>query len=113
MLLNLFVPQNSPEMVRKAFSATGVIPFNPQKINLANFPSSRPDTELQAIDSPVKATSSTCRVNDVELHPLVKQDVIPKHLANAFVYTPPPNKSKSKSKVVKSARIITSEEVKN
>ena len=53
-----------------------------------------------------------CRVNNVALHPLVKQKLIPKRLADVFVYTPPPNKSKTKSKVVKKARFVTSEEVK-
>ena len=63
-------------------------------------------------DTPVKATCSSCRSADVELHPLVKQGIIPKRLAEVFTYTPPPNKTKSKSKIVKAARIVTSEEVK-
>ena len=44
-------------------------------------------------------------------YPLVKQGAIPKHLAGVFVYTPPPQKKKSKSKIVKYARIVTSDEV--
>ena len=97
--------------VKKAFQATGVIPFNPDVIDLSKFPTSLADIEIAA-DSPIKATCSSCRSANVELHPLVKQGVIPKKLAEVFVYTPPPNKTKSKSKVVKEARIVTSEEVK-
>ena len=63
-------------------------------------------------DSPVKATCSTCCVNNVELHPLVRQGIVPKHLTDCFNYTPPPTKTKTKSKVVQKGRVITSEEVK-
>ena len=99
------------ERVQKAFKVTGVIPFNPDIIDLSKFPTSLADLP-PVTDSPVKATYSSCRSADVELHPLVKQGVIPKKLAEVFVYTPPPNKTKSQSKVVKKARIVTSEEVK-
>ena len=37
--------------------------------------------------------------------------MIPKRIAEVFAYTPPPKKTKTKSKVIKTARIITSEEV--
>ena len=45
------------------------------------------------------------------MNPLVKQGVIPKRLTEVFVSIPPPKKTKSKTKVVKTAKIITSEEV--
>ena len=51
------------DMVMKAFIATGVIPFNPSKIDLSAFPSS--SSCPPASESPIKATCSTCRVNDV------------------------------------------------
>ena len=97
------------ENVFMAFSATGIIPFNPQRIDLTQFPSSF--AGAVASDSPVKATCKECRASNVELHPLVKQGVIPKRIAEVFTYTPPPEKTKTKSKIVKTARIITSEEV--
>ena len=93
------------ENVMKAFSATGVIPYDPSKIDLAAFPSS--SATVKEVQSPLKVTCSECRSKNVEFHPLV----IPKKLAEAFVYTPPPEKPKTKSKVVQHARIITSEEV--
>ena len=99
------------EMVEKAFSATGVIPFNPNRINLSSFPTSM-QCSSEPVVSPVKATCKECRVKNVELHPLVKQGIIPKHLADAFMYTPPPQKTKLRSKVVQYARIATSAEVK-
>ena len=99
------------ENVRKAFQATGVLPFDPTVIDLSKFPTSLADLPKPS-DTPVKATCSSCRSADVELHPLVKQGIIPKRLAEVFTYTPPPNKTKSKSKIVKAARIVTSEEVK-
>ena len=46
------------------------------------------------------------------MHPLVRQIIIPKHLADVFLYIPPPESTKSRSKVVKTARVATSEEVK-
>ena len=45
------------------------------------------------------------------MHPLVRQDEIPVRLANVFVYTPPPKKTKTKSKIGEKARVITSEKV--
>ncbi len=101
------------EHVKAAFESTGVVPFNPNKVDLSNYPTSLPSAPVPISESPVKATCSACRVENVELHPLVRQGVIPKHLAEVFVYTPPPAMTKSKSRVVKFARIITSEEVKN
>ena len=98
----------TPENVAKAFSATGVIPFNPNKVNLSQFATS---SSSVCPESPVKAVCSQCRVNNVELHPLVKQGVVPKRLAEIFTYTPPPKKSRSRSKVVKHARIVTSDDV--
>ena len=81
------------------------IPYDPSKIDLAAFPSS--SATVKEVQSPLKVTCSECRSKNVEFHPLV----IPKKLAEAFVYTPPPEKPKTKSKVVQHARIITSEEV--
>jgi len=52
------------------------------------------------------------RKENVELHPLVRQNIIPKHLADVFFYTPPLEKTKSQSSVVKTARVVSSEEVK-
>ena len=97
--------------VKMAFEATGIMPFNPARIDLSSFPTSYAGADVIS-DSPIKATCSKCRISNVELHPLVKQGVVPKHIAGCFTYTPPPKKSKTKSKVVKTARIITSEEVK-
>jgi hypothetical protein len=99
------------ESIAKAFSATGVMPFNPDAIDLSKFPTSLSLDPMES-ESPVKATCSTCRYRDVELHPLVRQGVIPKHLAAVFTYTPPPEKTKTKSKIVTLARIITSDAVK-
>ena len=95
------------ENVLKAFSATGVIPYNPNKIDLTQFSSSLAGTDQSGY--PIKATSSLCRLQDVELHPLIKQGNIPKHLAQVFTYTPPPSKPKSQCKVVKKACITTSD----
>lgn len=99
------------ESIAKAFSATGVMPYNPNAIDLSKFPTSLSIKPIES-ESPVKATCSTCKFRDVELHPLVRQGVIPKRLAEIFTYTPPPDKTKTKSKIVTKARIITSEEVK-
>ena len=49
------------ELVLKAFSATGVLPFNPEKIDLIQFPSSLANN-TPIPESPVQATCSTCRV---------------------------------------------------
>ena len=76
--------------VCKAFEATGIIPFNPQKIDLSQYPSST--CRINEIESPVKVTCSKCRTEDVTLHPLVKQGTIKKSIAAALVYTPPPRK---------------------
>ena len=56
-------------------------------------------------------TYTTCREADVSVHPLVRQGVIPKDLADVFVHQTPAGKSKSRAKVVKNARVITSEKV--
>ena len=64
-------------------------------------------------ESPVQATCSSCRVNNVQLHPLVKSKLVPKKLADVFVYNAPPDKTKSRVKTVEKARIITSDEVRN
>ena len=77
----------TPTMVKKAFSATGIMPYNPSKIDLSLFPSTSPDSYPN--DSPLKATCTSCRKENVELHPLVRQNIIPKHLADVFFYTPP------------------------
>ena len=98
------------ENVLKTFSATRVISFNSNKIDLSQFPSSLAGTDQSG--SPIKATCSLCRSQDVELYPLIKQGIIPKHLAQVFTYTPPPSKPKSQCKVVKKACVITSEPVK-
>ena len=50
-------------------------------------------------------------VNNVQLHHLVKQGLVPKRLASVFTYTVPASKTKSRVKTVEKARIITSEEV--
>ena len=91
------------ELVLKAFSATGVLPFNPA----SQFPSSLANA-TPISESPVQATCSTCRVNNVQLHPLVKQGLVPKRLASVFTYTAPASKTKSRVKTVEKARIITS-----
>ena len=98
----------TPEAISKALSATGIIPFNPKSVKLSNYPSVQNNL---IIDSPVKATCTNCRKENVELHPLVRSGAIPKNIASAFVYTPPPEKTKTKSKIVKKGRIITSDEV--
>ena len=85
----------------KAFSATGVT---------SQFPSSLPGNYQSW--SPIKPACSLCRLQDVELHHLVKQGIIPKHLAQVFTYTPLPSKPKSQCKVVKKGCVITSELVK-
>ena len=76
------------EMVKKAFSANGVISFDPSQIDLS---ASQVNIEV----SPMKATRSNCRIQNVQIHPLVKQGVISKRLADVFTYTPPPDKTKS------------------
>lgn len=98
------------ELVLKSFSATGVLPFNPEKIDLSQFPSSLANA-TPISESPVQATCSTCRVANVQLHPLVKQGCIPKKLADVFMYTAPSGKPRSRAKTVEKARIVTSEEV--
>ena len=68
----------------KLFSATGVFPYMPEKIDISRYPkdiSSDPSPD----DSSVHVRCTTCRKNDVELHPLVRQGFIPKHLADAFM----------------------------
>ena len=70
------------ENVLKAFSSTGVMPYDPTKIDLSHFPSSFANAPVEP--SPIKATCSECRSNNVELHPLVKQGVVPKKLAEVF-----------------------------
>ena len=99
----------SKENVLRAYSATGLRPFNPKKVDISKYASSFASSNVQ--ESPIKATCSSCMVKEVELHPLVRQGLIPKKIASAFVYTPPPTKSKSRSKIVSNARIITSEDV--
>ena len=98
------------ELVLKLFSATGVLPFDPNKINLEQFPSSLAHA-TPVPESPVQATCSTCQKNNVELHPLVKQGCTPKKLADVFAYSISPGKSRSRVKTVECARIITSEEI--
>ena len=85
--------------VKKALSATGAIPFNPNNINLSNFPSSSAGRVEN--ETPIDATCSECRVKNVELHPLVRHGKILVRLANVFVYTPPPKQTKTKSKIVR------------
>ena len=76
------------ENALEAFRDTGIIPFNPNQIDLNDYPSSTaPDLQNE---SPVTIPCSECRVKNVELHPLVRQGVIPKKLAAVFTYTPPP-----------------------
>ena len=83
------------ENVLEAFRATGIIPFNPDQIDLNDYPSSTaPDLQNE---SPVTIPCSECRVKNVELHPLVRQGVIPKKLAAAFTYTPPPKKTRTQT----------------
>ena len=72
------------ENVLKAFSATGVIPYNPNKIDLSQFPSILAGTDQSG--SPINATSSSCRLQDVELHPPIEQGIIPKHLAQVILH---------------------------
>ena len=79
------------------------------QVDISKYASSFANSEIP--ESPIKATCSSCMVKEVELHPLVRQGLIPKKIASAFVYTPPPKKSKSRSKIVSNARIVTSEEV--
>ena len=100
----------TPSAISKAFSATGIIPFDPSRVKLSDYPSVDNDAAITS-NSPIKATCSNCRKENVELHPLVRNRMISKKLAAAFVYTPPPEKTKTKSKIVKTARIITSDEV--
>ena len=77
---------------------------------ICQFPSSLAGTDQSG--SPIEATCSSCRLQNVELHPLIKQDITPEHLAQAFTCTPLPSKPKSQCKVVKKAHLITSESVK-
>ena len=98
-------------MVKKAFSATGVVLFNPNKIDLNAFLKSS-SQEKSPESSPLKATCSNCRIQSVSLHPLVRQGLVPKKLADVFVYSPPPETKRSMWKVVKHARIVTSKKVK-
>ena len=63
----------------KTFSAAGVISYNPNKIDLSQLPSNLAGTDQSG--STIIATCSSCRLRDVELHPLIKQRIIPKHLA--------------------------------
>ena len=88
-------------------------PFNPSKVNLQKYPSSLPCGATRSNDpeSPIHVTCTTCRKEDVSVHPLVRQGVIPKDLADVFVHQTPAGKSKSRTKVVKNARVITSEKV--
>ena len=98
------------ELVLKSFSATGVLPFDSNKIDLEQFPASLAHA-TPVPESLVQATCSTCRKNNVELHPLVKQGCIPKKLADVFTYSVAPGKARSRVKTVECARIITSEEI--
>ena len=75
------------EKVLMAFSVTGVIPFNPQRIDLSKYPSSMSSTPGIS-DSPAKVKCRDCRVNDIAIHPLVKNGMVPKHLAEVMLYTP-------------------------
>ena len=100
------------DLVKKAFEATGVIPYDPSRIELSNFPSSSSSCESETLTkSPIKALCQSCLRNNVDLHPLVTQGVIPRKLANVFTYTPPQDKSKTQCKTIQNARCITSETV--
>ena len=90
------------ENILKAFSATGVIPYYPNKIDFSHFPSSLAGTRQSG--SP-KTTSSLCRLQDIELHPLIKQGVILKHPTQIFTY-PLPSKPKIQYKVVKNKLVL-------
>ena len=59
-------------------------------------------------ESPIKATCSECRVKKVGLLLLLKQGIIPKHIAETFLYII----KKTKSYTVKKVRVVTSEKVK-
>ena len=83
------------ENVLEAFRATGSISFSPDQIELNDYPSTTaPDLQTE---SPVTILCSECLVKKVELHPLVRQEVIPKKLAAAFTYTPPPKMTRTQS----------------
>ena len=71
------------ETVKKAFSATGEVPFNPEKIDISKYPSSSSGFNT-VIESPIQATCTECHKTNVELHPLVKQGLIPKKIAEAL-----------------------------
>ena len=76
------------EAISKPFSVTVTVPLNPESINLLQFPSSSAGALAEL--SPIKAACSECRLNNVELYPLVKQGAISKRLAEVFAYIPPP-----------------------
>ena len=90
-----------------------MFPFNPNKVNLQKYPTSLPcgATTSNDPESPIRVTCTTCRKEDVSVHPLVRQGVIPKDLANVFVHQTPAGKSKSHAKVFENARFITFEKV--
>ena len=92
------------ENVLKAFSATRVIPYNPNKIDLIQFPSSLAGTDQSG--SPIKAICSFSRLQDVKLYPFTKQGIILKHLAQLFTYTPPTSKPKSKCKTKRALLLL-------
>ena len=57
--------------VIEAFRAMGIIPFNPDQIDLNDYPSSTaPDLQNE---SPVTIPCSECIGKNIELHPLVRQ----------------------------------------
>ena len=91
------------EFVLKSFSATGVLAGTvPIKLGTGN---------SRSCISGASDLCSTCRKNNVELHPLVKQGCIPKKLADVFTYSIAPGKARSQVKTVECARIITSEQI--
>ena len=81
------------ENALEAFRDTGIIPFNPDQIDLNGYPSSTaPDLQNE---SSVTIPCSECRVKNVELRPLVRLGIIQRKLAAAF----PPKKTRTQSKV--------------
>ena len=56
--------------IKKVSATTEVLPYNQNKIDLHQFHSSLAGTDQSG--SPIKATCSSCRLQDVELYPVVK-----------------------------------------
>ena len=104
---NLFIKTVcTKETVQNAsFSASIVIPYNPDKINLNAIPS-KFSRDLE-VGSPIQVTCSPCTAQDVELHQRVKSGIIPKYLSQVLpTNTRPLVKPKCHLEIVTKAQLV-------